>query len=100
MRTMRHLLCVVALAGIVVAADSSNRKVVRHEEATYPELAQKANIHGAVKIKIWIAPDGSVRRTEYIGGHPLLAEAALKAVKVWQYERAAEESTTVVEIRF
>ena len=100
MRTLRHLLCIVALAGIVVAADGPSRKALRQEEAAYPEIAQKANLHGTVKIKIWIAADGTVRRTEYVGGHPLLAEAALKAVKNWQYERAAAETTTTVEVKF
>jgi outer membrane biosynthesis protein TonB len=41
-----------------------------------------------------------VRRLEYIGGHPLLAESALKAVKIWKYQAAAQESTTIVELRF
>ena len=34
------------------------------------------NLHGTVKLKIWISNDGSVRRLEYVGGHPLLAQAA------------------------
>jgi TonB family protein len=56
--------------------------------------------HGSVKLKIWIAPDGTVRRLEYIGGHPLLAESALKAVKTWKYQPATTESTSQVEIKF
>jgi len=37
---------------------------------------------------------------EYIGGHPLLAESALKAVKGWKYEPTGRESTAVVESKF
>ena len=44
--------------------------------------------------------DGTVRRLEYIGGHPLVAESALKAVKGWKYEAAPKESTTAVELKF
>ena len=58
------------------------------------------NLHGTVKLKIWISPDGTVRRLEYIGGHPLLAESALKAVKGWKYQSAAQGSTTIVELKF
>jgi len=58
------------------------------------------NLHGTVRLKIWINPDGTVRRLEYVGGHPLLAESALKAVKGWKYEPSSRESTTVVELKF
>jgi protein TonB len=56
------------------------------EDPAYPQMARKLNLHGVVKLKIWISPDGAVRRVEYIGGHPVLAEAALKAVKTWKYQ--------------
>ena len=32
--------------------------------------------------RLRITPTGTVRRLEYMGGHPLLAESALKAVKL------------------
>jgi TonB family protein len=93
------LLCVTLLVGSASAADQE-RKIVRREEAEYPPIAAKMNLHGTVKLKIWIDPNGTVRRLEYIGGHPLLAESALKAVKTWKYEAAAHESTTVVALKF
>jgi TonB family protein len=93
------LLCVTLLVGSASAADQE-RKIVRREEAEYPPIAAKMNLHGTVKLKIWISPDGTVRRLEYIGGHPLLAESALKAVKTWKYQPAAQESTTVVALKF
>jgi protein TonB len=92
-------LCVILLAGGANAADQE-RKIVRREEPEYPAIAVRMKLHGAVKLKIWINPDGTVRRLEYIGGHPLLAESALKSVKVWKYQPAAQESTTVVELKF
>jgi TonB family protein len=78
----------------------SERKVTRREEPDYPELAKKMNLHGTVKLKIWISPDGTVRRLEYIGGHPVLAESALKALKGWHYEAASKESNIIVELKF
>ena len=100
MKTLKQLLfCVTLLFSSASAADQE-RKVVRREEPEYPTLAAKMSLHGNVKLKIWINPDGTVRRLEYIGGHPLLAESALKAVKTWKYQSAAKESTTVVEMKF
>jgi outer membrane biosynthesis protein TonB len=49
-------------------------------------VAQKMELHGIVKLKLWVNPDGTVRRLEYVGGHLLLAEAALKAAKLWKYD--------------
>jgi outer membrane biosynthesis protein TonB len=53
-----------------------------------------------VKLKVWIGPDGTVRRLEYVGGHPLLATSALPAVKKWKYQPGPGESTSQVEIKF
>jgi hypothetical protein len=38
-----------------------------------PELAKKGNLTGTVKIEVTIAPDGTVKRTRVMGGHPVLA---------------------------
>jgi TonB family protein len=100
MTKLKHiLLCVILLVSSASASDVE-RMVVLREEPEYPPIAAKMNLHGTVKLKIWISPDGAVRRLEYIGGHPLLAESALKAVKIWKYQVAAQESTTIVELRF
>jgi TonB family protein len=93
------LLCTLLLAGSASTADQE-RRVVYREEPEYPTIAAKMNLHGTVKLKIWINPVGNVRRLEYIGGHPLLAESALKAVKEWKYQPFTQESTTVVELKF
>jgi TonB family protein len=100
MTKMRYmLLCASLLVSSASAADQE-RKVVYREDPEYPTIAAKMNLHGSVKLKIWISPAGTVRRLEYIGGHPLLAESALKAVKDWKYQPVAQESTTVVELKF
>jgi TonB family protein len=101
MTRLKHIfLTMVILAGAISVTAQSERKVIYREEPDYPELAKKMNLHGTVKLKIWISPDGSVRRLEYVGGHPVLAESALKAVKGWHYEAAAKESNTIVGLKF
>jgi TonB family protein len=101
---MRHIGCITLLSllliGSVAAHDGKERKLVSRQDPQYPELAKKMNLHGSVKIKLWISPQGSVRRSEYIGGHPLLAQAAIESLKEWRYEPVPRETTTVVEVRF
>jgi len=86
--------------GATVYAAEHTRAVVHSEDPEYPDVAKKMGLHGTVKLRLWITPDGTVRRVEYIGGHPLLAESALKAVKNWKYAAATQESETTVEIKF
>lgn len=98
-KLIHSLLCVTLLVGSAGATDQG-RKIIDREKPEYPSIAANMNLHGTVKLKIWISPAGTVRRLEYIGGHPLLAESALKAVKTWTYQPAAQESTTIVELKF
>ncbi|MGA9545461.1 MAG: energy transducer TonB [Candidatus Sulfotelmatobacter sp.] len=66
----------------------------------YPDLARKMNITGTVKIQVVVAPNGTVKDAKVVGGHPVLAGAALDAVRKWRFEPAAVESSGVVEIKF
>ena len=66
----------------------------------YPELARKMNITGIVKVEVVVAPNGSVKDAKVVGGHPLLATAALDAVRKWRFEPAAMESSGVVDFKF
>jgi TonB family protein len=97
---IRHIVFSIALlAGNLYAAEHQ-RAIVQSEDPQYPEVAKKMGLHGSVKLRIWITAEGTVRRVEYLGGHPLLAESALKAVKNWRYASANQESEMNVEIKF
>jgi TonB family protein len=66
----------------------------------YPELAKRMNISGVVKVIITVSANGSVKDARLVGGHPVLASAAMDAVKTWRFEAGPGESTGVVEFRF
>jgi periplasmic protein TonB len=51
----------------------------------YPPLARQARIAGAVMLEGIIARDGTVKNLRVLSGHPLLAGAALEAVRQWRY---------------
>lgn len=84
----------------VLAADSGARKALQRRDPEYPAIAAKMGLHGTVKLRVYIAADGSVRRVEYIGGHPLLAESAVKAIKSWKFESAPAETNETIEVKF
>src|SRR5262249_11886475 len=77
-----------------------DRKVKSKTPPSYPAIARKLGLTGTVRLAIVVAPNGSVRETKVIGGHPILVSAAVDAVKKWKFEPASGESTGTVEFRF
>lgn len=93
-------LLVLSLAGAQTVNDEGKRKLKSKTAATYPDLARRMNIGGKVRIEVVIAPDGRVRSAKALGGHPILVQACLDAVRDWKYELAGEETTQIVEFEF
>jgi periplasmic protein TonB len=52
----------------------------------YPPLARQARIQGAVILQAEISKDGTIENLRLITGHPMLAPAAIEAVKQWRYK--------------
>ena len=84
----------------VIALAQDGRRVKKQVQPTYPDHARQMHVLGAVKIEVTIAPSGKVVKTEVLGGHPLLIASAEQAVKQWQYEPAAETTSTMVVVNF
>jgi len=61
-------------------------KLVRKVIPEYPPLAKTARVSGVVHLLGVIAKDGTIQNLQVIGGHPLLARAALEAVRQWIYQ--------------
>ncbi len=80
--------------------DDAKRKIKTKISPTYPELARRMNVSGKVKIEVIITPDGHVRSSRVIGGHPLLVQSCQDAVKEWKFFPAPEETTQIVEFDF
>jgi TonB family protein len=76
------------------------RRAKSRVQPVYPELARKMNLSGTVKVEVVVAPNGTVKDAKVVGGHPVLANAALDAVRKWRFEPAAMESSGVVDFKF
>ena len=55
-------------------------------EPAYPPLAKQARIQGVVVMTALIDKGGNVQNLQVVSGHPLLAPAAIEAVKQWRYK--------------
>jgi TonB family protein len=89
-----------ALSAQIGTTDESKRKIKTRVAPIYPELAKRMSVGGKVKIEVVITPDGHVRSTKVVGGHPLLVQACQDAVKEWKFAAAPEETTQIVEFEF
>jgi TonB family protein len=63
----------------------------------YPPAARLMHIAGTVRLQAIIGKDGHVRDVQVLSGHPLLAQAALAAVREWRY-RPTELNHEIVEV--
>lgn len=105
---IQKALAAAALAGLLGtcsfgqsgATEEGKRKLKTRVAPVYPELAKRMSITGKVKIEVVIGPDGRVKSTRAVGGHPLLVQACMDAVKEWKFVAAPEETTQVAECDF
>ena len=59
---------------------------VRNVNPTYPPLARQARIQGVVILQALISKNGDIENLQLISGHPMLAPAAIEAVRQWKYK--------------
>jgi protein TonB len=87
-----------------LTAQQQNEDILRRAKTkvqpAYPDLARKMNITGTVKIEVVVAANGIVREARVVGGHPVLAGAALDAAKKWRFEPASGENTGIIDFKF
>jgi len=60
--------------------------LLRKVQPNYPPLAKAARIQGHVLLQAEISKDGTIQNLKLISGHPMLAPAAIEAVKQWRYK--------------
>jgi protein TonB len=90
---------------IRVSQGVSQGMVIRKVEPAYPKIALDARITGVVLLKAIIGKDGGIRELQVVSGHPMLAPAAVEAVKQWRYRPyllngEAVEVETNITVRF
>jgi TonB family protein len=74
-------------------------------EPEYPAEAKPAEALGPVVVEVHVGKDGAVQQAELVSGDPLLAGAALAAVRQWKYQPyspdgAPMDFSTKVKVNF
>jgi protein TonB len=60
--------------------------LIERVQPEYPAMAERIHLAGAVQLRAVIDVDGRVRHLEVVSGNPILAQAAVAAVRLWRYE--------------
>ena len=105
----RHLLVLFLLLSCCVvgsrtaqgqSSSTEARRIVRKAIPVYPEIAKRMNLAGTVKVLATVAPDGTVKAVQPMGGSPVLLQAASDAVSKWKFAPGSAESKELIELHF
>jgi periplasmic protein TonB len=69
-----------------VSSGVSTGLLLRKVNPNYPPLARQARIQGTVILQAEISKTGDIQNLRLVSGHPMLAPAAIEAVKQWKYK--------------
>ena len=91
--------------GLIPGGNVKPPKKKKHVDPIYPRQALRARIQGTVVIEAIIGIDGKIKSAKAIRSHPMFDQAALDAIKKWEYEPATIngmpiEQTLTVTVNF
>jgi len=91
---------------VVLPENVADERVMRRVRPVYPKQAQQKRVHGAVVLQVVVNKEGKVDSMQVINGNPLLARAAMDAVRQRRYkpyfrddEAVAFETQVTVDFR-
>ena len=78
----------------------SGRKVILTQQPDYPVVLKSKGIGGKVRLRARVRANGTVANVDIMGGNPVLAESAAKAVLLWKYALSTSSSNEIVTFTF
>ena len=64
--------------------DDFLKRLTYRPNPSYPALALRAGVHGVVLLQVKVTKDGHLEVLKVLQGEPVLADAAIDAVKRWR----------------
>ena len=74
------------LATLKISQGVSQGLLIKRVQPQYPQAALAVHAQGTVQIEATVNKQGSVVNPRVLSGDPLLARAALEAVRQWRYK--------------
>ncbi|HEY2544901.1 MAG TPA: TonB family protein [Candidatus Acidoferrum sp.] len=98
LESMMDKLEIALLGGLREDSSDLFKQLIARPAPVYPELARRAHIRGVVKLQVKVKTDGTVEVQKILEGEPVLADAAMDAVKKWRANPATINGTRVETI--
>lgn len=100
--TLLSLLAVMTVISPALNAqtDTHERKLVYRVEPEYPADLKRIGVGGYVRVDATVSSSGVVEGATITGGNPILAEAAIKAIRKWKYEPLGSRTKIKVVVHF
>jgi len=70
---------------LVLPHGAAENLLLHREPVEQPPAALEAGIRGRVRFQIQVGPDGRIKEARLLDGHPLLVDAARKAVLKYRF---------------
>ena len=83
--TVQRASAVESAGTVELASGVAEGSLLRSAEPEYPEAARQRRIQGPVVLEVRIGRDGVIQNVKWVSGRQLLANAAIAAVKQWQF---------------
>ena len=64
--------------------DEFFKRITYHPTPSYPALAQRAGVHGMVRLQVRLTKEGHLEVQKVLEGEPVLVDAAIDAIKKWK----------------
>ena len=74
-----------AIAKPLLVSRLDEANLLHRVQPTYPPIARLARVQGTVELRAIISKTGTVENLVVVSGHPMLAAAAVAAVRQWRY---------------
>jgi TonB family protein len=76
-------------------SEAAARLLIHVTKPSYPAIAKVNFVQGIVKLEIRVTPEGQVSEAHVLDGQPILAVAALEAVRKWLYRPYVRQGNPV-----
>ncbi|MGA9529223.1 MAG: TonB family protein [Terriglobales bacterium] len=90
----------LGVRSLAVVVNKQEPHVLYRVNPQYPEIMRAHALGGTVRLSVTVAPSGSVKKVDLIGGDPVLGQAAAAAIAQWKYAPRSSPSTVEVIITF
>jgi TonB family protein len=82
-------------ARVKLSIKDTKKLVVKKVRPVYPDIARNARLEGRCGVRVVITSQGEVSEVRLVYGHPMIAPAALDAVRKWKFRPYLEDGHAV-----